>query len=71
MPHDSPSRHLHTAIAALEAAIVAAQHATVEAAEQVAARLRLKELHEAQAKAAAAWSNAPHGSASSGHSWRL
>ena len=71
MPPDSPSRHLQAAIEALEAAIAAAQQAGVDAAEQEAARLQLKELHEAAAKAAAAWSNASPSSASSGHSWRL
>ena len=49
---ESPSRHLQRVIDALLVAIAAAKKAGVEAAEQEAARLWLKQLQEAEAKAA-------------------
>ena len=60
MPPDLPSRHLQAAIVALEAAIAEAGKAGVEAAEQESARLRFKELQEAEVKATTAWSKCPH-----------
>ena len=47
---ESPSRHLQKAIEALLEAIAAAKKAGVDAAEQEAARLWLKQLQEAEAK---------------------
>ena len=47
---ESPSRHLQKAIEILLVAIAAAKKAGVDAAEQEAARLWLKDLQEAEAK---------------------
>ena len=47
---ESPSRHLQKAIEALLEAIAAARRAGVDAAEQEAADLWLKQLQEAEAK---------------------
>mgnify|MGYP004361680121 FL=1 len=47
---ESPSRHLQKAIEALLEAIAAAKKAGVDAAEQEAAHLWLKQLQEAEAK---------------------
>ena len=47
---ESPSRHLQKAVEILLAAITAAKKAGVDAAEQEAAQLWLKDLQEAEAK---------------------